>query len=138
MKISLLLLFVVFADFAFGQTSGKGFGVGLELGFPTNSIYNIGFGGSGKAEVPLVSSLSLSVTAGYTNFYYKSGLIGSVKSQDPAGFLPLKAGLKYYLAEGFYIEGEAGTSIETNYNKDKLFAFALGPGFLIATGKLQA
>ncbi|AMR31990.1 hypothetical protein A0256_11425 [Mucilaginibacter sp. PAMC 26640] len=135
MKLFLLLIFIACCGYAHGQTSGKGFGVGLDLGIPSNSIYNIGFGGSGKAEVPLISSLSLSVTAGYTNFYYKGGLIGNNKTQDAAGFVPLKAGVKYYAGEGFYIEGETGVALATNYTKNTLFAFSLGPGFFIATGK---
>ncbi|RFZ82080.1 hypothetical protein DYU05_15735 [Mucilaginibacter terrenus] len=136
MKYCLPLILIFFSVTAFGQkVTSNAFGIGLDLGFPTNSIYNIGFGGSGKAEVPISQSISLTVTAGYTSFYYKSALIGSTRSQDPSGYIPLKAGAKYYLSEGFYLEGEAGTAIETNYNKDKLFAFSVGPGFLFSTGK---
>ncbi len=139
MKKLLPILFLFLYSVAYGQTSPKkAFSAGLDLAIPTNSIYNIGFGGSGKAEVPIAGAASLTVTAGYTSLYFKSSLIGNTKSQDAAGFVPLKAGVKYYLSDGFYLEGEAGTAIETNYNKDKLFAFALGPGFILNTGKNSA
>lgn len=140
MKKLLPLLFVLMYTMARGQavTTTTAFSAGLELGIPTNSIYNIGFGGSGKVEVPLTTALSLSATAGFTNFYRKSALIGSNKSQPASSYVTLKAGLKYYLGEAFYIEGEAGNVVETNYSKNNLFAFALGPGFLISTGKHTA
>jgi hypothetical protein len=140
MKKLLPLLFILIGAAAHAQTqnTAKAFSVGLELGVPTNSIYNVGFGGSGKAEVPITPNLSLSVTAGYINFYYKRSLVGNSQSQDPAGYVPIKAGAKYFLGQYVYVEGEAGTAIETNYSKRNLFAFALGPGFVISTGKHTA
>jgi hypothetical protein len=136
MKRVFTALFLITGMLAHAQTAPtKTFSVGLELGAPTNSIYNIGFGGSGKVEIPLIAPLSLSITAGYTSFYYKSSLVGSNTSQPPAGFVPLKAGAKFYFGPGIYMEAEGGTAIETNYSKDKLFAYAVGPGFIIPTGK---
>lgn len=141
MKKFLPLLFLFFYVAAHSQTQTspqKAFSIGLDLAIPTNSIYSIGFGGSGKAEVPIAGAASLTFTAGYTSLYFKSSLLGSAQSQQPSGFVPLKAGVKYYLSEGFYIEGEAGTSIETNYTKNKLFAFAVAPGFLLPINKNSA
>ena len=136
MKKVLTALFLIAGMLAHAQTAPtKTFSAGLELGAPTNSIYNIGFGGSGKVEIPIIAPLSLSVTAGYISFYYKSSLVGSNTSQSPAGFVPLKAGAKFYVGPGIYIEAEGGTAIETNYGKDKLFAYSVGPGFIIPTGK---
>src|ERR1700712_5776396 len=136
MKKILLALFIFTGTLAHAQTTPKtAFGVALELGAPTNSIYTIGLGGSGKAEIPLTSSISLSVTAGYTSFYYKSALIGSSTKQTPGGFIPLKAGVKYFFSPGVYIEAEGGDVIETNYDKLHLFTYAVGPGFVIPTGK---
>ena len=135
--LPLLLLFTY--SLAHGQFAPKkAFSVGLDLAIPTNSIYSVGFGGSGKAEVPVAGAASITVTAGFTSLYYKSSVFGNTKSAAPATFIPLKAGVKYYLGEAFYIEGEAGNAIATNYGKDKLFAFALGPGFLANAGKNSA
>jgi hypothetical protein len=136
MKKVLTALFLMAGMLAHAQTTPtKTFSAGLELGAPTNSIYNIGFGGSGKVEIPLIAPLSLSITAGYTSFYYKSSLVGNNTSQPAAGFVPLKAGAKFYFGPGIYMEAEGGTAIETNYSKEKLFAYAVGPGFIIPTGK---
>jgi len=109
----------------------KAFSAGLELGIPSNSIYNIGLGFSGKAEIPVSNRMCITITAGYTTFFYKSNLYHSSLTLAPAGFVPIKAGVKYYFNPGVYIEGELGTVIETNYLKHDPFAFSIGPGFLI-------
>ncbi|RVU00187.1 hypothetical protein EOD41_14610 [Mucilaginibacter limnophilus] len=131
----ILLVLLVFAALKVQAQSvslNKAFSVGLELGIPSQSIYNIGFGGSGKAEVPIASPVSLTITAGYTSFYYKSALIGGGdRFPDAAGYVPLKGGAKVYLSRGVYAEAEGGAVLETNYAKKTLSAFSIGPGFLI-------
>jgi len=109
----------------------KAISFGFELAAPSNSVYTIGTGVSAKFEVPVVSVLSLSLTGGFTAMYYKGNLFNSSRTPGAAGFLPLKAGIKYYLSKEFYAEGEAGTAIETNYTKRDAFAFSIGPGFII-------
>jgi hypothetical protein len=61
-------------------------------------------------------------------------LFSSSRTPGAAGFIPLKAGLKYYFNKGVYAEGEAGTAIETNYGKQSSFAFSIGPGFIVPAG----
>jgi hypothetical protein len=134
MKKLLPLLCIFFSLSASAQFSlpvKTAFSAGFELGVPQNSIYSIGLGLSGKAEFPVAGNVSLSVTAGYNTFFYKSNLFRSSLTPANACFVPLKAGAKYYFNGGVYVEGELGTAIETNYSKQRLFAFALGPGFII-------
>jgi hypothetical protein len=109
----------------------KAFSIGAELGIPNVSVYNIGLTVSGKGELPVSDKLAITVTAAYSTFFYKSNLFTSSKTLTAARFIPLKAGVKYYVNQGIYFEGELGTAIETNYLKQDLFAFSLGPGFLI-------
>ncbi|MBB5397567.1 outer membrane beta-barrel protein [Mucilaginibacter sp. AK015] len=135
MKKLLSTLLILFSCSAYAQTPVRAFGAGLELGVPANSVFAIGFGGSGKAEVPLVSALSLSVTGGFTSFHYKSALIGSSTTQPAVNYIPVKAGVKYYFSPGFYAEGEAGNAFQTNYTKENLFIIAVGPGFIVSTGE---
>lgn len=109
----------------------KAFTPGVELGIPSNSIYSIGLGVSGKLEFPIASPVSFTITGGYDAFFHKGNLYTSSRTPSAATFMPLKAGLKYNFRGGVYIEGEMGTVIETNYSKKDLFAFSIGPGFTI-------
>jgi len=134
MKKLLPILFILaglHASAQYGMRVKSAFSAGLELGIPQNSIYSIGPGISAKAELPIVDNIGLSLTGGYTNFFYKGNLYQSSLTPSPAGFIPLKAGIKYYFNQGVYVESEAGAVIETNYQRQGLFAFAVGPGFVL-------
>lgn len=126
----LLLLFIIKTNAGAQVNNSVAVSAAFELGIPSASIYSIGTGASVKFEFPVVSPVSISLTGGITSMFYKSNLFGSNKTPGAAGYVPLKAGVKYYFAKGVYAEGEAGTAIETNYDKKNLFAFSIGPGFV--------
>lgn len=133
-KLPLVILFALLCSTAFAQNGidlSKAFSAGLELAAPSHGVYNIGFGASGKFEVPIASPVSLTLTGGYTSFNYKSNLFDNNRTPSAAGYVPLKGGLKYYFSQAVCIEGEMGTALETNYEKQSLFAFSLGPSFFI-------
>lgn len=109
----------------------KAFSIGAELDIPNVSVYSIGVTVSGKGEFPVSDKVAITATAAYSAFFYKSNLFGNSKTPAAARFIPLKAGVKYYINPGIYFEGELGTAIEMNYLKQDLFAFSIGPGFLI-------
>lgn len=109
--------------------SSRQFSVGLEFGLPMEEFgdfYTIGFGGSGKMEIPLGSAFNATVTAGFINFYAKEEFSSIVKD---AGYIPLKAGGKYYFGNNnYYVEGELGASISTTEGGGTAFAYAPGLG----------
>jgi hypothetical protein len=130
------LLFLVSLPFVFAQSGNdspnhRAFSVGLDLGIPANSIYNIGIGASAKLEVPVISALSLSVTGGYSSLHFKRSILGQGNSPKPDGFVPLKAGVKYYFSPGFYGEAEAGAALRANHGSGAYFAYAPGIGFSV-------
>jgi hypothetical protein len=136
MKKLLLLLFLFCISKTYAQTEiSKAISGGFELAIPSNGVYNVGTGFSIKGELPIVTPVSLSLTAGFTAMFYKSNLFNSSRTPGAAGYLPLKAGIKYYFNKGVYAEGEAGTAIETNYEKQSVFAFSIGPGFIVPAGE---
>ncbi len=136
MKRLLLILFLFCISKTYAQTEiGKAISGGFELAIPSNGVYNVGTGFSIKGELPIVTPVSLTLTAGFTAMFYKSNLFNSSRTPGAAGFLPLKAGIKYYFNKGVYAEGEAGTAIETNYEKQSVFAFSIGPGFIVPSGE---
>lgn len=117
------------------------FSIGPELAFPSRSGFKIGYGASAKAEIPVINKFSLSVTGGFSEFRYKSGIVNIEGSQHPADFIPLKAGARYKAGPGLFLEGELGDVIETRNNfgniHRNLFAFSLGPAFLIKISPKQ-
>lgn len=127
----LILLFSSLQIMAQDEPLKKAISFGGELGIPNASVYSVGIGISGKGEFPVSGKLAITATAAYSIFFYKSNLYTNSKTFPSARFVPLKAGVKYYLNESVYFEGELGTAIETNYLKQDLFAFSLGPGFII-------
>jgi hypothetical protein len=134
MKRIILILLIFYSFHASAQNNlplSKAFSPGFELGIPSNSIYNVGLGLSGKVEFPVSNRVCISATVGYSSFFYKSNLFKSSLTPSAASFAPLKAGVKYYFNQGVYVEGELGTAIETNYLKQDLFAFSIGPGFIL-------
>lgn len=137
MKYPILLLFCIclfqFAQ-AQNETSGRNdFAVsaGFELGLPAQSIYSVGLGGSLKLEVPVAHKFSVSATGGFTTMTYKSTFSRAFGSPGSDTYVPLKGGVKYYASQGFYLEGELGTTLETSHDSRSLFAWSLGPGFVI-------
>jgi opacity protein-like surface antigen len=117
------------------------FSIGPEMGLPSNSVYNFGYGASAKIEIPVAGKIGLSFTGGYSTFNYKSSLIGAFGPQAPSKFIPLKAGLRYGVSTGLYLEVEGGDVIETTSNftnpSRNLFAFSIGPGFLFRLSQKQ-
>ncbi|GAB3919115.1 hypothetical protein [Mucilaginibacter boryungensis] len=120
------------------ENSRTAFSIGPEMNLPSNSVYTFGYGGSAKIELPIVNRVGLSLTGGYTEMHYKSGLIGAFGPQPPSKFIPLKAGIQYIAGGGLYLEGEMGDVIETTGNKANLFTFSIGPGFLFRITPKQA
>jgi hypothetical protein len=92
------------------------FGVGLEGGIPTGNAHDISnfeLGGTARLQYGVNSSLALTLTSGYYNFFGKDvpGLVDTKYAS--LGMIPIKAGFKAFLNSGFYIGGEVGAGIET-------------------------
>src|ERR1700712_3156648 len=94
--------------------TGVKLSIGVDAGVPVgsfNDFYNWNLGGSVQADIPVVKQLFVTVNAGYDNFFGKS--IGSGNYTD-IKLIPVKAGLKYFPIQNFYVQGEAGASFLTN------------------------
>lgn len=126
---------------AFAQTklsttsSGAKLSVGLDFGVPVgdwSNAYSIGFGGNGKAEIPVASGVNFTLTAGYTSFYAKDANKNVRKAlgiDTYDGFIPVKAGGKFFFGENFYGEAELGARFGTNNSTGTAFIYAPGLGF---------
>ncbi|WP_345948635.1 MULTISPECIES: hypothetical protein [unclassified Mucilaginibacter] len=128
------LLTSAFAQTKSASTSGPKLSIGLDFGVPTGNFANgtsIGFGGSGKAEIPVASAFNFTVTAGYISYYYEKPYKDALKALGAdtyLGFVPVKVGGKYFFSPNVYGEAEVGARIGTNMSTGTAFLYAPGLG----------
>lgn len=109
---------------------------GPEIGFPSRTQFSFAYGGSLKFEVPVISNFGFSLSGGYSQLVYKGVAFGDMPKPSPVSFIPIKAGVIYYAGPA-RLEGELGSVLEpqaVNGVKQNLFAYSLGPSFLIPLG----
>ncbi|MES2275752.1 MAG: outer membrane beta-barrel protein [Bacteroidota bacterium] len=130
-------------------TPGPRLSIGADAGIPTGSLsngYNWNLGGSAQLELPVASQLFFTVDAGYNNIFGKKNVtITSVTGTTTTTIkgdvqniqlLPVKAGLKYFVASNIYVQGEAGAGFLLNkkdlgYTKSTAFIYAPQVGVLL-------
>lgn len=139
-KLLFVFLLVAGASLSsFAQKSDRGkFSVGLEGGLPVGDASNIStftIGGSLKYEQPIAQKLAATVSAGFIYFPYKTDVQLDITYLNPdnrgESFVPLKAGLKYWICSSFYGEGQIGAAIATN-GGGTYFAYAPGVGVKVS------
>ncbi|WP_121810808.1 hypothetical protein [Mucilaginibacter kameinonensis] len=97
-------------------------GIGLEVGRPignAHDISNFELGGTARLQYSLSNSTALTLTSGYYNMFGKNITVldanaagTTVKSKD-LGIIPVKLGIKSFLAHRLYFGAEAGAGFET-------------------------
>jgi len=136
----LLLTLIFIGSTAIGalaqKTDPDKFSLGLEAGVPVGfyrSVSTFTVGGSLKYCFPICTNTSLTVSGGYTYFPYRGDVTvaytGYIKTNSGEGYIPLKAGVKYFLSDLFYAEAQLGASISTQSGGGTRFAYAPGLGF---------
>jgi len=133
-------------------TTGPKLSIGVDAGIPTGGLsdgYNWNLGGSAQLELPVANNLFVTVNAGYNNIFGKKNATFNVTT--PAGtttfkgdvtniqLLPVKAGLKYFVASNVYVQGEAGAGFLLNkkdlgYTKSTAFIYAPQVGVVLPVG----
>ncbi|UEG52073.1 hypothetical protein LLH06_13995 [Mucilaginibacter daejeonensis] len=123
-------------------------GIGVEGMAPTGNLHNIsnfGLGGTARIQYGINNNVALTLTSGYYNFFGKENTTTITNGTSVTritnkavdfGVVPVKAGIKAFIADGFYIAGEVGAGFETkdayrgltgDYNK-KATKLILAPG----------
>ena len=130
MKKTLLLLAFLFtaALCTYAQDDAQvKFGVGITAGGtigPASGEYPIAGGVKLRIEYPFSDNdLSLLVTTGYTYFVSSDGYSINYNSDGNsysygklASFIPVQAGLKAYVFNKLYVQGDVGASFNVNSN----------------------
>ena len=119
---------------------GQKLGIGAEFAFPTGDFSDgtdFGYGGSLQFQTPIVEKLNFTASAGYLNFKAKKyDFAGVTYGGNNVGFIPVKAGVNYFLAENFYVGGELGASFGTKDNTGTAFVYSprIGVEFPVSDG----
>ncbi|HEY1024609.1 MAG TPA: outer membrane beta-barrel protein [Sphingobacteriaceae bacterium] len=122
-------LFVSFAASAQTQITTIGtpgvvrLGVGLNTGHSISKFYNVTVGGDVRLQKDLYSNISGTLSLGYTSFFQKKEFGGG-----NVDMVPVKAGLKFFTMDHFYLSGEVGPAFGTDNNND---SSAFGKGTLL-------
>lgn len=139
-KLLLCLAFLGFTAIAANAQSAKSdggkFSIGVDAGLPVgdaHKVSNFAIGGSLKYDHPIADQLFLTGSAGYTRFLYKSE-IKDAFGVSGEGFIPVKAGVKYYFDDAFFAEGQLGAAFSTESGGGTGFAYAPGVGYSFAGG----
>jgi hypothetical protein len=113
--------------------SGPKLGIGADFAFPVGDagdVFDYGIGGSLLYQHPIANKLNLTGNAGYLSLKTKE-VLGTTAN---FGYVPVKVGLRYFLAENFYAQGEVGATFSTENGGGTAFAYApsLGIEFPVA------
>ena len=126
---------------ACAQTEGavRKLSVGADFGFPTGSGSEdqLFVGGSLQFEQPVAKALNLTLSAGYLSNMVTGDTKDAYKAlgiPTSVGYIPLKAGAKYYFGGNFYGAGEVGAAISTEDGIGTSFVLAptLGTSFSVS------
>lgn len=130
-KIFLAVAVTAICTGAFAQKKSDkqvGFSVGPEIGFATgnlNGTHSVGIGATIQADVNIAPSTAFTVTTGLLSYAGRS--INGASKNKAQIIIPLRAGLKYFLSEGFYGAAQLGAGFFNNYEFRKGTALAYTP-----------
>jgi len=134
-KILLALALIAgtaFTTFAQSKSDGGKFSIGFDAGLPVGNIHHIAssiLGGSLKYELPIAPATFFTISGGYSSLKLKDILGGG-----STGFVPVKAGIKHYIQNGFFVEGQLGATFSTESGGGTAFAYSPGIGYTVDGG----
>jgi hypothetical protein len=117
-------------------SEGGKFSIGFDGGIPigdASDVYTFIVGGSIKYELPTVTNTFFTLSAGYNSWLVK-GELKDMGFPSTSNFIPLKAGIKYYPGDGFFLEGAAGIVFATESGVGSSFTYAPGLGYTFKGG----
>ncbi|MFD0764075.1 outer membrane beta-barrel protein [Mucilaginibacter lutimaris] len=143
MKKVLFLLTVLcgisISSFAQSSSESGKFSIGVEAGLPVGKVKdysNFAIGGSLKYDHPIATGTFVTLSAGYNKFLSND----DAKTIDYKLYaIPVKVGLRYFLAENFYGEAQLGAafvneSVGGISGNTTTFAYSPGVGYNFGGG----
>jgi hypothetical protein len=121
------------ATYSNSANAGR-FSLGLEAGLPIGqnaSYYSSILGGSLQYEIQPSSDMGITFNAGYLNWALKSAY-KTPNGPNSAGFIPLLAGVKYYMSPSAFLHAQFGAAVGTAKGQGTSFAYTPGIGFKLS------
>ncbi len=129
-------MMVGLTSIGYAQKDGFKFSVGAELGLATGSFKNshsVGIGGSAQVEVPLQERLNAVAYGGILVYNGKSIAGQSNAKYTGQTIIPVRIGVKYFLAGGVYGAFQTGLGFLGNYYSGTAFAYSPQVGYEFKT-----
>jgi hypothetical protein len=128
LRRALIILFTMFmSSQIYAQRLDSKLGLGIDFAFPQSNFgsnANYGVGPSLLFQNPINKNLNFTVNVAYLRFN-GDPIFADIKYRE--GFVPIKAGLRYFVSEYIYGSAEAGASISTANGNGSGIAFAYAP-----------
>ena len=109
--------------------------IGAEIGLPIGDLKettSIGIGGSVKAAIPIFEGGAVTLSAGYMTFSGKTvTILGQSFKYGSLGMIPIKAGLRFIISEGFYGEPQLGYTLYSGSGNSGAFTYAANLGYMV-------
>jgi len=135
MTVAAAVIALMYSTTANAQTTKPGgwsLSIGIEPGIPTGNATDISsfeIGGTGRLEYNPSANLAVMLTVGYYDFMGKTSTLNANVKYTSLEMVPAKAGVKYYVAPLFYVDGEAGFGFDTNYENHVKLIVSGGAGY---------
>ncbi|WEK18362.1 MAG: hypothetical protein P0Y49_16350 [Candidatus Pedobacter colombiensis] len=102
-------------------------GLGIDFAFPVGNYKNIADYGAGASllyQKPVAENLNITGNIGYLRFHGPA-ILSNIKYKE--GFVPIKAGARYFILPYIYGAGELGVVLSTATGAGAGTAFAYAP-----------
>ena len=110
--LSSLLLLILCSPKARAQTdNGLSLGFGINAGIAPTNAFKYTLGGDIRLQKDINKHFAATLTTGFTHFFEKDHFDKYPQYGSPYNVIPVKAGLKYFVTNNFYLGGEAGAGL---------------------------
>lgn len=107
---------ILFGSNAIAQKDWR-LGISAMPGVASNGGYGFVFGTDFRFQHEIAPKTHFILTTGFTQFFKKNDVVG-------LGYIPLKAGVKYFLGENLYTGGDLGIAFGMVKNSGRSFIWA--------------
>lgn len=126
-----IALFFITAESKAQDSQAWRLGLSVNPGVATKDPYGFVLGGDVRLQKDFVGPVSATLTTGFTHFFVKDDF---KNVYDPYNVVPLKAGIKAFLSQNFYVAGEVGAGFGTDKGAGTSFVWSPSIGWAFSNG----